>query len=209
MPDFLKMGLILMVVGLLATAILAGTDALTRVPIAEAKRQELLRALSQVLPPGGDNEPDKDTLTVSDTRLERKGNPVVIYRGRKADTFLGVALKVVAPDGYSGDIEVMMGVAAGGTVTGVQILAHKETPGLGDKITKTRWADFFGGKNLTNVKWGVKKDGGDFDQFAGATITPRAVVNAVKRGLSYYTENEATIAQKSASVGKTAAEVRQ
>ncbi|HIJ86018.1 MAG TPA: RnfABCDGE type electron transport complex subunit G, partial [Magnetococcales bacterium] len=127
---------------------------------------------------------------------------------RKAGAGLGVAFVVTAPDGYSGNIEIMMGVAAGGTITSIQILSHKETPGLGDKIVLTRWPDSFKGKTLHNVKWGVKKDGGDFDQFAGATITPRAVVGAVKRGLEFFVANEAKLFDKSASLEKTAVEVK-
>ncbi|MBF0109106.1 MAG: electron transport complex subunit RsxG [Magnetococcales bacterium] len=206
MPDFFRMGLVLMVVGLVATALLAGTDAITREPIAEAKRQELLNGLRLVLPEGFDNEPDKDSMTVTDTRLEKKGRPVTIYRGRKGDADLGVAFTVIAPDGYSGDIEILMGIASGGTVTRIQVLSHKETPGLGDKITLTDWPDAFKGKTLTNTKWGVKKDGGDFDQFAGATITPRAVVGAVKRGLEYFKENEARLFARAASGEKAATE---
>ncbi|HAT49591.1 MAG: electron transport complex subunit RsxG [Nitrospirae bacterium] len=209
MPDFFKLGLVLMLVGLIATALLAGTDAVTSGPIAEAKRQELLSALRQVLPEGFDNQPDQDTVMVTDPRLEKKSKPVTIYRGRKGETALGAAFKVIAPDGYSGDIEIMMGIAAGGTISNVRVLSHKETPGLGDKITLTAWPDAFKGKTLSNVKWGVKKDGGDFDQFAGATITPRAVVGAVKRGLDFFVENEAKLFDKAASTEKTAAEVGQ
>jgi len=197
-----------MVVGLLATAMLAGTDAVTRAPIAEAKRQELLSALRMVLPDGFDNAPDQDTMVVSDVRLEKKNKPVTIYRGRKGNANLGVAFTVVAPDGYSGNIDILMGVAMGGTVTRIQVLSHKETPGLGDKITLTNWPDAFKEKTLTNVKWGVKKDGGDFDQFAGATITPRAVVGAVKRGLEFFVENEAKLFEKAASGVKASAEIK-
>ncbi|MBF0423139.1 MAG: RnfABCDGE type electron transport complex subunit G [Magnetococcales bacterium] len=208
MSDLFRMGMILMVVGAVATAMLAGTDAVTSGPIAEAKRQELLRALRQVLPAGFDNEPDRDFVIVNDKRLEKQGAPVTIYRGRKGTTNLGVAYSVVAPDGYSGDITIMMGVATGGTVTSIQILSHKETPGLGDKIVTTPWADAFKGKTLNNIKWGVKKDSGDFDQFAGATITPRAIVGAVKRGLDYFMENENKLFAQAAPVEKTAAEVK-
>ncbi|MBF0148216.1 MAG: RnfABCDGE type electron transport complex subunit G [Magnetococcales bacterium] len=209
MPDLLKMGLILMVVGVVATAMLAGTDAVTRAPIAEAKRQELLQGLRAVLPEGFDNAPDQDTLLISDTRLEKKGKPVTIYRGRKGNDNLGVAYSVIAPDGYSGDIEILMGVSVEGTINRIQVLSHKETPGLGDKITLTNWPDAFKGKTMTNVKWGVKKDGGDFDQFAGATITPRAVVGAVKRGLEFFVENKAKLFDKTVSGAKTSAEIKQ
>ncbi len=193
MPDFIKMGLALMVVGLVATSILAVTESVTRAPIAEAKRQEILRALTQVLPSGFDNAPDSDTILLTDVKLNRKLKPVTFYRGRKGESNLGAAFVVTAPDGYSGNIEIMMAVTPGGVVSGIQVVAHAETPGLGDKIVITDWPKLFQGKTLKNTKWGVKKDGGSFDQFAGATITPRAVVKAVKSGLEFFMENESKI----------------
>lgn len=197
MPDFLKMGFVLMVVGAVAATLLALTESITREPIAEAKRLEILRALSQVLPQGFDNAPDQDVTTLADPRLNRKNTPVTFYRAQKGGQDLAVAYVVTAPDGYSGDIDVMMGVSTEGTITGIQVVAHAETPGLGDKIVITDWPDKFKGKTLENAKWAVKKDGGEFDQFAGATITPRAVVGAVKRGLEYFAENRANIFQRS------------
>lgn len=193
MPDFLKMGLILMVVGMLATAVLAATEQVTRAPIAEAKRQEILRALRQVLPQGFDNEPDADTVQIADKRLNRKLKPVTFYRGRKGGSDLAAAFVVTAPDGYSGNIDIMMAVTPDGVVSGAQVVAHAETPGLGDKVVITDWPKSFAGKTRDNVKWKVKKDGGDFDQFAGATITPRAVVTAVKNGLDFFVENRESI----------------
>lgn len=193
MPDFLKMGVVLMAVGMIATAILATTESVTRAPIAEAKRQEILKALKQVLPEGFDNEPDADILTFSDKRLNRKEKPVTFYRGRKGDSDLAAAFVVTAPDGYSGNIEIMMAVTPDAFISGVQVVGHAETPGLGDKMVLTDWPEAFKGKNQNNVKWGVKKDGGDFDQFAGATITPRAVVGAVKRGLDFFVEKKESI----------------
>ena len=197
MPDYLRMGFILMVVGMVATAILAVTESATREPIAEAKQQETLRMLQMVLPQGFDNQPVNDTVILADKRLNRKEKPVIFYRGRKGAANLGVAYVVTAPDGYSGDIEIMMSVLPSGMVHLVQIVSHNETPGLGDKImpNKTDWLKTFVGKNQDNIRWRVKKDGGDFDQFAGATITPRAVVNAVKRGLDYFVEKKEVIFQ--------------
>ena len=193
MPDFVKMGLILMAVGLIATTILAGTEKVTRAPIAEAKRQEILKALRQVLPEGFDNEPDADVVELADSRLNRKLKPVTFYRGRAAGTNLAAAFVVTAPDGYSGDIDIMMAVTPEGSISGVQVVGHAETPGLGDKAVITDWPKSFNGKTLDNVKWGVKKDGGDFDQFAGATITPRAIVVAVKQGLGFFVEHREAI----------------
>ncbi|MBF0622442.1 MAG: RnfABCDGE type electron transport complex subunit G [Magnetococcales bacterium] len=190
MPEFVRMGLILMIVGAVATTILAATEQITREPIAEAKRQEILKALRQVLPLGFDNDPDQDTLVLIDPSLNRKEKPVTFYRARKGGSPLASAYVVTAPDGYSGNIDIMMAVAPGGIVTGVQIVGHAETPGLGDKAVITDWPESFKGKTLDNTKWGVKKDNGDFDQFAGATITPRAIVGAVHRGLKYFVENQ-------------------
>ncbi|MBF0127967.1 MAG: electron transport complex subunit RsxG [Magnetococcales bacterium] len=193
MPHFLKMGVILMVVGLIATAILAGVEEITRAPIAESKRQELLAALQQVLPKGFDNAPETDFIQIGDPKINRKAKPVPFYRARKGGAAHSVAFMVSAPDGYSGNIDILVGVTAEGAVTGIQIVSHAETPGLGDKAVKTDWPKSFAGKTLKNIKWAVKKDGGDFDQFAGATITPRAIVGAVKKGLEFFVEHQERI----------------
>jgi electron transport complex protein RnfG len=189
LPDHVRIGLILMAICAAATALLAGTNELTREPIAATKREEMLRTLAQVLPPGFTNAPDRDTVTLVDSRLNRKGTPVVFHRAAKGKEYLGVAFVVTAPDGYAGEISVMMSVRMDGTIQNVSVLSHKETPGLGDKIQKPEWTGRFQGKSLQNARWGVKKDGGEFDQFAGATITPRAVVNAVHRGLEFFAGN--------------------
>jgi electron transport complex protein RnfG len=164
-------------------------EAVTREPIAEQRRLATLRALRAVLPPG-DNSPDQDTVQLL-TGKDRRGRDVLrtFYRGRQAAELSGVAFQVVAPDGYSGNIAVMVGVDPEGTVDGIEILNHNETPGLGDKITLPVFKDIFAGKNLQNADWRVKKDGGEFDQITGATISPRAVVGAVRRGLEFYHEH--------------------
>ncbi|MEO5378663.1 MAG: electron transport complex subunit RsxG [Magnetococcus sp. DMHC-6] len=190
MPEFIKMGVILMIVATIATTILAATEEITRAPIADAKRQELLLVLKQVLPKGFNNEPDQDTLKLSDQSLDRKNKPVTFYLAKKDGEPQAAAFVVVAPDGYSGNIEILMAVKIDGTINGVRVVSHTETPGLGDKVSVTDWPKSFEGKTQTNTKWGVKKDGGDFDQFAGATITPRAVVGAVKRGLDFFVANK-------------------
>ncbi|MBF0309075.1 MAG: electron transport complex subunit RsxG [Magnetococcales bacterium] len=194
MPEYLRMGLVLTIMSVLATAILAQTDAITQGPIAAAKREETLRALEQLLPKGFTNNPVEDTISLADKRLNRKEKPVLFYRARNGEKNLATVFMVSAPDGYSGNIDVLVCLSHDGVVQGVQIVSHAETPGLGDKVVKVpSWLEFFKGKNLMNANWAVKKDGGDFDQFAGATITPRAIVNAVKRGLEYYNANRETI----------------
>lgn len=198
MPDFIKMGFILMIIGAIATAFLAMTSDATREPIAEARKQETLQKLSMILPKGFDNEPVADVVNLADKKLNRKETPVIFYRARKGEQPLAAAFVVTAPDGYSGNIEIMISVmAASDEITGVQVVAHKETPGLGDKITTTTWPEAFKGKTLGNAKWAVKKDGGEFDQFAGATITPRAIVKAVKAGMEYFVANKAKIFERS------------
>ncbi|MBF0610098.1 MAG: electron transport complex subunit RsxG [Magnetococcales bacterium] len=195
MPDFIKMGVFLMVVGAIATALLAYTNDITQAPIAEAKRQETMQSLRMILP-AFDNEPDRDTRELIDGSLNKKQKPVTFFRAKKDGQDVGVAFMVTAPDGYSGDIDIMMGMDTTGTLTGIRVVGHKETPGLGDKIVITQWPESFKGKNATNIRWAVKKDGGDFDQFAGATITPRAVVKAVKRGIDYFNANQQKIFQR-------------
>lgn len=209
MPDFVKMGFVLMIVGAVATAILAGTEAVTREPIAEAKRQEILKALRQVLPEGFNNEPDRDFVKLADAKLNRDLTPVTFYRGKKDGSDLAAAFVVTAPDGYSGNIEIMMGVMKSNAVSGIQVVFHAETPGLGDKIVITDWPDSFKGKTLDNTKWGVKKDRGDFDEFAGATITPRAVVGAVKRGLEFFVANQEKIFAPAAPAAADAGSAKQ
>lgn len=174
-----RLALSLMAVCVAAALVLAVTDRLTRGPIAEQKRQEVLRSLASVLPPHT-NDPDRDTRAV---RLD-SGEDVTLYLARQGEDWVGTALEVTARDGYSGDIDVMVGVDRRGVLTGVAILAHAETPGLGDGILKHRdWLPSFRGRSLSNTRWAVKKDGGDIDQFTGATISPRAVVGAVHRAL--------------------------
>jgi electron transport complex protein RnfG len=121
---------------------------------------------------------------------EQKGT---FYRGRHGGQLSGIAFQVTAPDGYGGNIDIMVGVDPQGTVTGVAILKHGETPGLGDKIARPDFTGRFIGKGLDNADWRVKKDGGDFDQLTGATISPRAVVGAIRRGLEFFREHRDAI----------------
>ncbi len=176
-----------------AGLILSLVESSTREPIKEQRRLQMLKALSAVLPEF-DNSPDSDIVTL-ENGVDKKGNPVEVtfYRGRKAAQLVGTAFKVVAPDGYSGNIEVMIGVKPDEKLNAVEILAHAETPGLGSKITDAKFKDIFKGKGLDNADWRVKKDGGEFDQITGATISPRAIVGAVKKGLQFYRKNQRKI----------------
>ena len=178
---------------LLASGALAWASNATGPAIAAAEAKDLRDSLSEVLPQGfADNDFLKDTL-----EIERNGKPVVIYRARQGGVVKGAVFKT-AERGYTTDIQVLMAVDADGKTLGVRVLKHAETPGLGDKIEikKSAWIKDFDGKSLGDPapdKWAVKKDGGIFDQFAGATITPRAVVKAVKGGLEFFSANKQQI----------------
>ncbi len=202
MKEILRLALALTLIAAGAGFVLSLAESFTRAPIAEQRRLETLKALKAVLPPA-DNAPDSD-LVVLVAGKDKKGRDIekTFYRGRQGNDLSGIAFKVVAPDGYSGNIDIMVGIAPDGTISGLEILSHAETPGLGSLITEAEFRQQFHGKNLNNIDWRVKKDGGDFDQLTGATISPRAIVGAVQRGLTFYRENREQITT-------TAVEVKQ
>lgn len=152
----------------------------------------LLRMLSALVKPDQyDNELFTDTLTVTDETFLGSHDPMTLYRARKQGKPVAVVLTTVAPDGYNGRILLLVGLDYAGTVLGVRVVSHQETPGLGDGIESRRsdWILGFNRQSLTTLtkeQWKVKRDGGVFDQFSGATITPRAVVKAVYNTLLYY-----------------------
>jgi electron transport complex protein RnfG len=146
--------------------------------------------LQQVLPLAlYDNPIENDTLIVTDSQL---GNAATtIYRARKQSKPVAVVIASAAPDGYNGKIALLVAIKLDGALAGVRVISHQETPGLGDKIELSRsdWILRFQQQSLARLglqQWAVKRDGGAFDQFSGATITPRAVVTAVKNTLLYY-----------------------
>ncbi|MDG6773136.1 electron transport complex subunit RsxG [Thiomicrorhabdus sp. ZW0627] len=177
---------------LVSIVLLLGIKYITDPLVSEAEKTTLMETFDQVLPKNlYDNEPLNDTKTITDpAMLKMLGSemPVTVYRARKNGKPSGLILTAIAPNGYSGEVHLLIGVMADGRISGVRVLKHKETPGLGDKIelNKNPWILEFDGRNLrddNDPRWAVKKDGGDFDQFTGATITPRAVVAAVKNAL--------------------------
>jgi electron transport complex protein RnfG len=185
-------GLLLGGAALLTSAALAFASRATEADIKAAEAADLKQSLSQVLPGEYDNDLLKDTVT-----LPGKEGEVLVYRARRAGKVEAVVYRVTG-HGYAGNILCVMGVSREGKILGVRVISHKETPGLGDKIepAKAKWIFDFDGKHLGEPpveKWAVKKDGGVFDQFAGATITPRAVVNAVKGGLEFFEKERATL----------------
>lgn len=185
-------GLLLGGAALLTSAALAFASRATEADIRAAEAADLKQSLTQVLPGEYDNDLLKDTVT-----LPGKEGEVLAYRARRAGKVEAVVYRVTG-HGYAGNIVCVMGVSREGKILGVRVISHKETPGLGDKIepAKADWIHSFEGKHLGDPpadKWAVKKDGGVFDQFAGATITPRGVVNAVKGGLEFFEKERATL----------------
>lgn len=180
----IQMVLALFLVAAIAAVLLGMTDLLTREPIAAAQRQTLHHALEQVLP-GHSNDAQAEAAVVAGHE---------IYPARQDHQLTGLAWEVVAPDGYSGSIHILIGLRPDGHLLAIRVTDHKETPGLGDGIVRNQsWLDSFRDHGLDDIRWLVKKDGGDFDQFTGATITPRAVVKAVRGALEFYRANRAAI----------------
>jgi len=169
-----KMVIVLTIITSIAALVLAGVYTGTKDQIAEAYRQDFLKGLKVALP-GFDNSPDAEFREMKDKK---------IYIGKKEGKTFGYAVQFTSPKGYSGDIDVLVGVDTEGKILGIQILKHAETPGLGDKITFKYWRDtFLGLSGKDNIA--VKKDGGIIDEFSGATISPRAVCEAVTEALAF------------------------
>jgi electron transport complex protein RnfG len=190
---------VLLLFAVTGTLLVALTFEGTREQIAANEREALLRKLNVLIPQQRyDNAIFQDTIQVSNAHLLGTGEPVTVYRARRGGEPVALVIAPVAPDGYSGTIRLLVGINLDGSLSGVRTLAHRETPGLGDKIEAERndWILGFDGKSLDNpslASWQVKRDGGAFDQFTGATITPRAVVKAVRNSLIYYRDNHAAL----------------
>lgn len=159
------------------------------------ERATILRSLHILIPPERhDNDLFTDVIRVRDPLLQVDGEAVEIYRARMQGKPVAAILTAVAPDGYNGNIYLLVAINYDGRIAGVAVTRHLETPGLGDGIDrrKSDWIHIFDGKSLdkpTAERWRVRKDGGDFDQLTGATISPRAVVKAVHNALVYYREH--------------------
>lgn len=177
---------------ILGTLMLASAFFATREPIEKSEREAKLALFEQVVPAYlHDNDLLKDTVAVPSGGELGNRDKTYAYRARLAGQPTAVILESTAPDGYGGDIKLLVGVKSDGTISGVRVLAHKETPGLGDyiEIAHGNWIRQFDGESLAKTldgAWKVKKDGGQFDYMAGATITPRAVVKAVHQVLKYF-----------------------
>jgi len=179
----------------LATAVLASTYFMTHDAIVKSEEAEKLKLINQIVPSAlFDNDIIQDKLSVPASELLGTEDVTTAYRARLKGEPSAVVLESVAPDGYSGRIALILAVRANGELAGVRVVAHKETPGLGDyiELPKGTWIKGFDGKSRAIYKdadWKVKKDGGQFDYMAGATITPRAIVKAANKALIYFGEN--------------------
>jgi len=202
-------GLVLGAFAVGGVSLVAATHVLTVERIVANERAAILRKVAAIIPTEHmDNDPLQDRIEISAPDL--LGGPAShVYRVRKGDEPLAVVLDPVIPNGYMGPIKLLISVLADGTLGGVRVLAHKETPGLGDKIelAKSDWILSFTGKSLKNppeAQWKVKRDGGAFDQFAGATVTPRSIVRAVRDTLRFVEQRGASLYEQPATASPRA-----
>lgn len=189
-----KNSLLLALFALITALVLATTDRITEDRIAESERLAAQKALFEIVPLARHNNdllvdlqpiPEQYWLALG---LDNGGD---VHIARLDDQPVAAIVPSITTDGYSGDIAMIVGINFDGTVAGVRVVEHKETPGLGDKVElrKSDWILSFNGKSLNNPelsKWNVKKDRGDFDQFTGATITPKAVIHQIAKTLEYF-----------------------
>lgn len=206
----LRTGAILFVFALVGTAMLALTFDRTEPVITRSQQAEKQALINQVLPATlYDNDLLQSQQSIPPDELLGTRQASAMWTARRGGVITAVVLEAIAPDGYSGNIGLLIGIDVNGTVTGVRVTAHRETPGLGDYIARTKspWIEQFVGKSLGNPassRWKVTKDGGMFDARAGATITPRAVVRAVRNALDYFARHRAALVPPPA---RTAGEV--
>ena len=178
---------------------------------ASNERAYLLRSLNSVLAPSEyDNDLSSDAILISDFELLGSREPIAVYRARQNGRPAAAIISSVAPDGYGGPIRLIVGIQYDGTLSGVRVVSHRETPGLGDKIETKRsdWILGFSGRSLdtsASADWAIREDGGVFDRFTGASITPRAVVKAVHNTLIYFAAHRDEIFEQEQSEPQTPA----
>ncbi len=186
----------LVLLAAVGAALIAATDQLTRKRVAENEAAQIMKVLGALLPEGGyDNSPHLDVITLTGAKLPGSNTVLPVYRARLAGEPVTAILTVMAPGGYVGSIRLLVGIRADGTISGVRALEHRETPGLGDSIETERsdWIRMFDGRSIEDpppAVWLTRRDGGDFDQISGATVTSRAVIEAVRDALIYFAENQ-------------------
>ena len=205
--NMLRSAFLLALIAVIGTGLLAGVHALTRERIAAQERRVVLEHLNQVLPAQNyDNALYEDFIEITSPEYFKHDDPVRVYRARRLGQATAAVMNLVAPDGYNGDIRLLVAIRSNGQIAGVRVISHRETPGLGDPIEFSRsdWVLNFEQRSLKNPAaggWAVKRDGGVFDQFTGATITPRAVVEAVQRALEYFDAHQDEIFAQAPAAG--------
>jgi len=177
------------------TSMVALTFDNTEVRIADNEYQALLQSLNALVPPSShDNDIANDTVEVTSRELLGSKKSNTVYLATMKEIPIAAVITTIAPDGYNGAIKLLVAINFDGSISGVRVLNHRETPGLGDsiEIERSNWISNFRGLSLLtpdDLGWRVKKDGGIFDQFTGATVTPRAVVKAVHNALLYFEQH--------------------
>ncbi|MCD6379154.1 RnfABCDGE type electron transport complex subunit G [bacterium] len=185
MKEIFRLTLILTVITAVSAGVLAFVNQKTEQPVKKALSEQKMKAVRNVLP-SFDNELIKDRVFVPDTT----GDTIEVFRGKKGGKINGVAFSVVSHDGYSGDIEFLVGVDPDGVIQGIEILKHAETPGLGARIQSDEFRSLFKNHSIDNTGvWKVKKDGGVFKEITGATISSRAVTGATLKGLKFFSSH--------------------
>jgi len=193
---------ILAIFAIICTAIVGLVNELTKDEIKAQEQLQLLNTLHSIIDPSRyNNDITQDCVNLSSPLIGNSTNDKKMqtaYIARQDNQAIAIAMTSTAPDGYNGNIELIIAINMDGSVSGVRVLKHQETPGLGDEVElrKSNWITTFTGKKLFSEKdnrWAVTKDNGIFDQFTGATITPRAVVKAVKKALLYFKDNKGSL----------------
>ncbi|MBD1574891.1 electron transport complex subunit RsxG [Vibrio sp. S11_S32] len=193
-----KNGAILAVFAIASTALVAVTNWVTADTITHQQQMQLQKTLNQVIPRSMHDKPLFSSCMLLPSQTSVTTKPMPAYLATKDGKPTAIAIESYAPDGYNGAIKIIVGMDMDGVITSSRVLEHNETPGLGDKIEvrKSKWIFSFDHKTVTDenkAEWAVRKDGGQFDQFTGATITPRAVIKAIKKTVIYFKQNKATI----------------
>jgi electron transport complex protein RnfG len=195
----LRTAAIMLAFAFIGTLLLATVFDVTRAPIEASEKAARLSLFKEILPAQNyDNDLLASQVTIAPNALLGNRLPSIANVAKQQQQTAGVILEAIAHDGYSGDIKLLIAIRADGSISGVRVLAHKETPGLGDyiDIAHGNWIKLFDNESLEKTaaeKWQVKKDGGQYDYMVGATITPRAVVKAVKQALQFYQQNKQTL----------------
>jgi electron transport complex protein RnfG len=189
--------LLLTAVTAIVVAVVLGIGHFTRSPIENNSNSELMDQIKALLPPGSwDNDLLLDRVDMTAPDLLGTPAPIRILRARRNGQPTAAVLLPPGVQGYGGPIYLIVAVDVQGKVLGVQVRSHQETRGIGDAFERTPWLKSFNGRSLTNPHpsgWAVRKDGGEFDEFTGATITPRAIVSMVRRSLEFYASRRTSV----------------